>query len=108
MEVFLYKRSEQMKKFVYVVANMADRNNLIDFLVKTKSKYLTEVNYREDYVTLSNERWFFYNTYEADFLDIAPLDGYRFSQKAKMSLVKTEGYHKMRKRLSGLYKESRK
>lgn len=108
MEVFLYKRSEQMKKFVYVVANMADRNNLIDFLVKNKSKYLTEVNYREGYVILSNERWYFYNTYEADFLDIVALDGYRFSQKAKMSLAKTEGYHKMRERLNSLYKESRK
>ncbi|HEM2424413.1 TPA: hypothetical protein U0342_003102, partial [Listeria monocytogenes] len=48
-----------MKNFVYVVANVSDGNSLIDFFVKTKSNYITEINYREGYIILSNECWYF-------------------------------------------------
>ncbi|TYV97082.1 hypothetical protein FZ070_07420 [Listeria monocytogenes] len=97
-----------MKKFVYVVANMSDGNSLIDFFVKTKSNYITELNYRESYIILLNECWYFRVMNESEFADVGNIDGYRFSQKAKESLSKTGNYHKIRKKLRDLYKESRK
>ncbi|HEM2089534.1 TPA: hypothetical protein U0195_002872, partial [Listeria monocytogenes] len=75
-----------MKNFVYVVANVSDGNSLIDFFVKTKSNYITEINYREGYIILSNECWYFQVMNESDFADVGNVDGYRFSQKAKISL----------------------
>ncbi|HAO6751408.1 TPA: hypothetical protein IQP68_001097 [Listeria monocytogenes] len=97
-----------MKNFVYVVANVSDGNSLIDFFVKTKSNYITEINYREGYLILSNECWYFRVMNESDFADVGNVDGYRFSQKAKISLSKTGNYHTIRKKLSDLYKESSK
>ncbi|AAY53181.1 hypothetical protein MJV52_002278 [Listeria monocytogenes] len=97
-----------MKNFVYVVANVKDGNSLIDFFVKTKSNYITELNYRESYIILLNERWYFRVMNESDFADVGNVDGYRFSQKAKISLSKTGNYHTIRKKLSDLYKESSK
>ncbi|EAD5762653.1 hypothetical protein EXZ75_10680 [Listeria monocytogenes] len=97
-----------MKNFVYVVANVSDGNSLIDFFVKTKSNYITEINYREGYIILSNECWYFRVMNESDFADVGNVDGYRFSQKAKISLSKTGNYQMIRKKLSDLYKESSK